>query len=142
MIHVVRCCTGVGSPCAGTRASLHADTVFKINGCLLLRKIQWLSISTLQAFAVLVGLKVCCGEPPAAHRAKIQVMPTWTDNCGNGAALTRLVSTRFPVSAANMELGACLQLCNVHRGLRTARTTFPFFHPKHRCFGGRSWRKP
>ena len=35
--------------------------------------------------------------------------PTWTDNCGNGAALNKLMRTRFLSSAVLMELASHLQ---------------------------------
>ena len=37
---------------------------------------------------------------------KVQVMPTWTDNRGNGEALTKLMSTRYPLNALLMEMSA------------------------------------
>ena len=46
-----------------------------------------LIISTLEALAVLVSLKMFYGEQPASGKKKVTVAPTWTDNRGNGSAL-------------------------------------------------------
>ena len=61
-----------------------------------------LIISTLEALAVLMALKVFCGEVTRQHRTKVLVMPIWTDNRGNGAAL--MMTTRYPARAVLMEL--------------------------------------
>ena len=66
-----------------------------------------LVISTLEALAVLISIKLFHGEIPAPHRSRVLVAPTWTDNHGNGAALNKLLTTRFPASAVLMELAAC-----------------------------------
>ena len=58
---------------------------------------------------MVIGLKLLVGDRPQPHRRKILVMPTWTDNRGSGAALNKLASTRFPASAALMELACCLK---------------------------------
>ena len=63
-----------------------------------------LMISTLEASSVAIGLKLFFGDRLQPHRTKIPVMPTWTDNRGKGAALNKLLSTRFPASAVLMEL--------------------------------------
>ena len=47
-----------------------------------------LVISTLEALAVLIALKVYYGEEPKADRSSIRTVPTTTDNRGNGAAST------------------------------------------------------
>ena len=51
-----------------------------------------LMISTLEALAVVVALKVYCGETPKKNRSSIRIVPTTTDNRGNGAALNKLVN--------------------------------------------------
>ena len=61
-----------------------------------------LVISTLEALAVLISLKLFHGEIPAPHRSRVLVAPTWTDNRGNGAALNKLMTTGFPASAVLM----------------------------------------
>ena len=43
-------------------------------------------IETLEALAVLVSLKAFNGSRRDEGGTKVQVMPTWTDNKGNGAA--------------------------------------------------------
>ena len=58
-----------------------------------------LIISTLEALAVLVALKVCYGGEPRRNRSSIRIVPTTTDNRGNGAALNKLMTTRYPASA-------------------------------------------
>ena len=58
-----------------------------------------LVISTLEAPAVLFALKVYNGEEPRTDRSSIRIVPTTTDNRGNGA-------TRYPASAVLMELAA------------------------------------
>ena len=65
-----------------------------------------LIISTLEALAVLMSLKVFDGEGTRQRRTKALVMPTWTDNQGNGAALDKLTTTRYPASAVLMELAS------------------------------------
>ena len=61
-----------------------------------------LIISTLEALAVLVALIVYYGEEPRRNRSSIRIVPT--DNRGNGAALNKLMTTRYPASAVLMEL--------------------------------------
>ena len=36
------------------------------------------------------------GDTPGEGRTKVQNVPTWTDNQGNGSALNKLMSRRFP----------------------------------------------
>ena len=66
-------------------------------------------ISTLEAPAVLLSLKLFHGETPLDHRTRVLVAPTWTDNRGNGAALNNLMTTKFPASAVIMELTAYMK---------------------------------
>ena len=68
-----------------------------------------LVISTLEALAVLMGLKDFFGDTPLPHRMMVQVTPTWIDNRGNGSALNKLMTTRYPASAVVMELAARLK---------------------------------
>ena len=65
-----------------------------------------LIISTLEALAVVVALKVYYGETPRSNRSSIRIVPTTTDNRGNGAALNKLMTTKYPASAVLMELAA------------------------------------
>ena len=68
-----------------------------------------LVISTLEALAVLISLKLFFGNEPKKGRTKVQVIPTWTDNRGNGSVLNKLMSTKFPSSAVIMELSCYLK---------------------------------
>ena len=65
-----------------------------------------LVISTLEALAVLIALKVYYGEEPKADHSSIRTVPTTTDNRVNGAALNKLMTTMYPASAVLMELAA------------------------------------
>ena len=72
------------------------------------RRTDWpvasLVISTLEALAVLVSLKLQFGEEPRPRPTKLLISPTVTDNHGDGAALNKLMATQFPASAVVMEL--------------------------------------
>ena len=63
-------------------------------------------IATLEALAVLTSLKAFHGNHPSEGGIKVQVLPTWTDNRGNGAALNKLMTTRYSASALTMEMAA------------------------------------
>ena len=60
----------------------------------------------MEALAVLMALKVFCGDVSKQRRTKVLVTPTWTDNRSNGAALNKLMTTRYPASAVFMELAS------------------------------------
>ena len=76
-----------------------------------------LIIATLEALAVLLSLKVFYGDqPPEGMNTRVQVVPTWTDNRGNGSALNKLMTTRFLASAVVMELAAYMKV----RSLKSA----------------------
>ena len=67
-------------------------------------------ISTLEALAVLLSLKVFFGDaPPVRGKTKVMVAPTWTNNRGNGSVLNKLMTTKFPACAVVMELAAYLK---------------------------------
>ena len=68
-----------------------------------------LVISTLEALAVLVALKLLYGETPRERHTRVQIVPTITDNRGNGALLDKLMSTKFPASAVLMELASYMR---------------------------------
>ena len=74
-----------------------------------------LVISTLQALAILVALKLKFGETPDADNKRVLVVPSVTGDRGNGAALNKLMSTRFSSSAVLVELASFMK----GRGLRT-----------------------
>ena len=63
-----------------------------------------LVISTLEALAVLVGLKLQFGDQPRTSQTKVVIAPTLTENRGNGALLNKLMTTKFTVSAVLMEM--------------------------------------
>ena len=73
-----------------------------------------LIISTLEALAMVVALKVKFGQEPDPDEMRVLVFPSITDYRGNGAALNKLMSTRFPSSAVLMELASYMR----HRGMR------------------------
>ena len=68
-----------------------------------------LTISTLEASVVLFRLELFFGDTPGTGCTRVQVEPTWTDNRGNGSALNKLMSTRFPSSAVIVELSCYLK---------------------------------
>ena len=73
-----------------------------------------LVISTLEALAILVALKLKFGDQSDSSDTKVLLIPSVTDNRGNGAVLNKLMSTRFPSSALLMELASYMK----SRGLR------------------------
>ena len=72
-------------------------------------------ISTLEALAILVALKLRFGDHPEADDTEVLIVPSIMDSRGNGAALNKLMSTRFPSSAVLMELATYMKA----RGMRT-----------------------
>ena len=74
-----------------------------------------LVISTLEALAILVSLKLRFGNLEDVDDRRVLIVPSVTDNRGNGAALNKLMSTRFPSSAVLMELATFMKA----KGLRT-----------------------
>ena len=69
-------------------------------------------ISTLEALALVIALKIKFGPDPDEMR--VLIVPSITDNRGNGAVLNKLMSTKFPSSAVLMELASFMK----HRGMR------------------------
>ena len=82
-----------------------------------------LVISTLEALAVLVALKVFVCKGPREHRTRVQVLPTWTDNRGNGSALNKLMTTKFPSSALMMELAVFMKKESIKASVQWAPRT-------------------
>ena len=68
-----------------------------------------LIMSTLELLAVSVALKLLFGETPRERHTRVQMVPTITDNRGNGALLNKLMSTKFPASAVLMELASYMR---------------------------------
>ena len=82
-----------------------------------------LIISTLEALAVLVSLKIFVSKGSHEHRSRVQVAPTWTDNRGNGSALNKLMTTKFPSSALLMEMAAYLKKNSIRASVQWAPRT-------------------
>ena len=55
---------------------------------------------------MLVALKPKFGQDPEPDDTRVLIVPSITDNRGNGAALNKLMSTRFPSSAVLLELAS------------------------------------
>ena len=72
-----------------------------------------LIISTLEALAVLVALKLRYGEEPRRSKERVRIAPALTDNRGNGAALNKLMTTKFPASALLMELACYMKKMSI-----------------------------
>ena len=68
-----------------------------------------LVISTLEALAVLVALKLKFGEKPDVDDTRVLIVPSVTDNRGKRAVLNELMSTRFPSSAPLVEMASYMQ---------------------------------
>ena len=61
-------------------------------------------IATLEALAIFIGVKLWRSEAELDQEHRVEVMPTLTDNRGNGFALRKLYSPRHPLCAVVMEL--------------------------------------
>ena len=68
-----------------------------------------LVISTIEALAIVVALKLRYGDGGHPESKKVMVVPSVTDNRGNGAVLNKLMSTKYPSSAVLMELAVYLK---------------------------------
>ena len=68
-----------------------------------------LVISTLEALAVLLAMKTFFGGERQGHHTKVQIMPTWTDNRGDGSALNKMMTTRYQASAVIMEMSVFMK---------------------------------
>ena len=53
-----------------------------------------LVISTLEALAILISLKLRFGDAPDPDDTKVLIVPSFTDNRGNGAVLNKLMTPR------------------------------------------------
>ena len=78
-----------------------------------------LVISTLEALSLVVALKIKFGQDPDPDEMRVLIVPSITDNRGNGAVLNKLMSTKFPSSAVLMELASFMK----HRGNATGKRT-------------------
>ena len=62
-------------------------------------------IASLEAFAIVLGMRYLVPTPAATDTVnRLTIVPCFTDNKGNGSALTRLYSSRYPLSAIIMEM--------------------------------------
>ena len=77
------------------------------------RQTPALVIATLEALAVLVALKLWFGEVPNSQQTRVTMVPSLTDNRGNGALLNKLMTTKFPASALLMELSTYMKRMNM-----------------------------
>ena len=58
---------------------------------------------------MLMGLKLFHGDEAQGAPARIQMIPSFTDNRGNGSALNKLMTNKYPSSAVVMELACYLK---------------------------------
>ena len=63
---------------------------------------------------MLVALKLKFGEMPDPDDTRVLIVPSITDNRGNGAVLNKLMSTRFPSSALLMEMASYMKSRGLH----------------------------
>ena len=66
-------------------------------------------IATLEALAILVARELYYGREPDERQSRVTVVPSLTDNRGNGALLNKLMTTKFPASAVLMELAVFMK---------------------------------
>ena len=66
-------------------------------------------ISTLEALAVLMGLKLFYGDKAQGAHAHIQMIPSFTDNRGKRSAFNKLMTNKYPSSAVVMDLACYLK---------------------------------
>jgi len=66
-------------------------------------------VASLEALAVLVAVLTLTAPAPGSHRSGTVMLPLMTDNRGNSFALTRLMSTKYPLCLLVMELAVALE---------------------------------
>ena len=74
-----------------------------------------LVISTIEALEIVVALKLRYGDGGQPESKKVMVVPSITDNRGNGAVLNKLMSTKYPSSAVMMELAVYMKRQRIDR---------------------------
>ena len=62
-------------------------------------------IATLEALAMLLAVRAFFPKVQGTQSTRLVVLPSYTDNRGNGALLNKLMSSRYPLSALLMEFG-------------------------------------
>ena len=77
-------------------------------------------IATLEAIAMLLAVRAFFPNTQAAERTKLVVIPSYTDNRGNGALLNKLMSSKYPHSALLMEFSEQLRHSGVRPDVRWA----------------------
>ena len=70
-----------------------------------------------------IRLTLSSREAPEPRRARIDVIPTKTDNRGSGSALTTLMTTRFSSRAVLMKLAAVLKKQSIHASVEWSPRT-------------------
>ena len=73
-------------------------------------------IATLEALAMLLAVRAFFPDAQRTRRTKLVVIPSYTDNRGNGALLNKLMSRKYPLSALLMEFGEQLRRSGVRPG--------------------------
>jgi len=66
-------------------------------------------IASLEALAVLVAILTLTDPAPGSNRRGTVMLPLMTDNRGNSFALTRLMTTKYPLCLLVMELAVALE---------------------------------
>ena len=77
-------------------------------------------IATLEALAMLLAVRAFFPDAQRTQRTKLVVIPSYTDNRGNGALLNKLMSSKYPLSALLMEFGEQLRRSGVRPDVRWA----------------------
>ena len=67
----------------------------------------------MEALAVLMGLKLFYGDEAQGSHTRKQMIPSFTDNRGNGSALNKLMTRKYPSSAVVMELACYLKRMSI-----------------------------
>ena len=113
---------GLGSVCGSQQKDPTGDQVLRIlsgsrkksgrrtsRGCLRKKGKASRVIATLEALATLLAVRAFFPLADPARRTRLLVVPSYTDNRGNGALLNKLMSSKFPLSALLMEFGEQLR---------------------------------
>ena len=77
-------------------------------------------IAKLEALALLLALRAFYPSLPSGARTKIVLVPSVTDNRGNGSLLNKLMTSRYPLSALLMEFSEQLRRTGVRPEVRWA----------------------
>ena len=91
-----------------------------------------LVISTILALAVLIGLKLFYGDRANGNHTQVQMIPSFTNNRGSGSALNKLMTNRYPSSAAVTEFACYLDVGQGHSRVGSA-------HSRQRSGRAREW---